>query len=68
MGVFRTELRNDDAFINGIGRFDVDVNGSEIVTWSQSEFFFTDFYRENSFFLLNMSEKLLIIIKTLLEN
>lgn len=36
MGVFKTELRNDEAFINEIGRFDVEVSGDESVVWSQS--------------------------------
>ena len=35
MGV--SELKNDEAFINGIGRFDIEVTGN--VVWSQSKFF-----------------------------
>jgi len=39
MGVFRTGLGNDDAFINGIGRFDIETTGADgPVIWSQSTY------------------------------
>ena len=38
MSVFKSILRNDEAFINGIGRFNVELNGDEgDVKWSQSK-------------------------------
>lgn len=36
MGAFKTELRNDEAFLNGIARFDIEVNGNQEVVWTQS--------------------------------
>lgn len=38
MGVFKTEIKNDDAYVNGIGRFDIELNqANNQVTWQQSE-------------------------------
>ena len=37
MGNFKNNLKDDDAYINGIGRFDIEVNSDADVEWSQSE-------------------------------
>ena len=39
MGAFKTDLKDETAYLNGIGRFDIQVNGDEAVQWFQSEFF-----------------------------
>ena len=36
---FKGDLTNDQAYINGIGRFDIEVNDEAAqVEWSQSEY------------------------------
>ena len=37
MGVFKNNLKDDDAYVNGIGRFDIEVNSDDAVEWSQSK-------------------------------
>lgn len=34
---FKSDLRNDRAYINGIARFDVEVENNDSVFWSQSK-------------------------------
>ena len=39
MGAFRTQLKEESAFINEIGRFECEVNNkSDKVNWYQSKF------------------------------
>ena len=40
MGVFKNNLKDDDAYVNGIGRFDIEVNSDDAVEWSQSKLHF----------------------------
>ena len=39
MGVFKNNLKDDDAYVNGIGRFDIEVNSDDAVEWSQSKLY-----------------------------
>lgn len=36
MGAFKTDLKDDTAYLNGIGRFDIQLNGDEAVQWFQN--------------------------------
>ena len=37
---FKSDLRNDFAYVNGIGRFDIEVESNDQVSWALSKYFF----------------------------
>ena len=37
---FKSDLRNDFAYVNGIGRFDIEVESNDKVSWALSKYFF----------------------------
>ena len=37
---FKSDLRNDFAYVNGIGRFDIQVENNDQVSWALSKYFF----------------------------
>ena len=38
---FKSDLRNDFAYVNGIGRFDIEVESNDQVSWALSKYFFS---------------------------
>ena len=38
---FKSDLRNDFAYVNGIGRFDIEVESNDQVYWALSKYFFS---------------------------
>ena len=38
---FKSDLRNDFAYVNGIGRFDIEVENNDQVSWALSKYFFS---------------------------